>query len=270
MAISIPTVRKNAPYVYLVDGDGDKEYFLYIYMLLSGKTKARRTSADGSAYITIKVEDDNTAPNQNTPYYDKYPVTQPEASLLKAKLQAFGIEEEATPLTIEVLQESTNIDGDTKSSYKVSVAFSHSDNAGATNGKIVFNAPYLYLTNPNAEIGSSDDTDVEFVPRCHIPLEGGYDLQTPALDAVATVVNGCYTETIQLNNIGSNNLEVSALNLNSNLATYQDANRKAGHYEVVVEFPAPMAAMAMAAAPPRRKGRLRNRSSDTNPNGFID
>ncbi|MFN0016181.1 MAG: hypothetical protein ACKVU2_16700 [Saprospiraceae bacterium] len=262
MSIIIPPVRKSAPYIYLTKGPNEAKYTIFVYIPLLAGTVASRTGTPGTLPLRFRVED-GANPN-SFPFYTKEELDPPEnPPLLLEMKNEFGIEENHLdkPIVVEVTHAATIIDSDTKPSYKVALPFSDADSEdapGAAADLIAMNCPYLYLTNPNAEIGG---TDPNYAPRCHIPLEQGIGFSASAVD---NSENGKYIEIVVLESNGSTATEVPSHLIKANQGIYSDDGRKTGRFEVIIP---PI--VTAAGAKPRRRGRLPNRSSDTNPSSFL-
>lgn len=127
-----------------------------------------------------------------------------------------------------------------------------------------YNCPYLYLKVPNAESGEQGNGTVTYDPYCLVPLENSHYFASN----VDNTNNGKYIQQILFSPDGGNGTpnytEVDPNIIPSNLNTYNQIGFIDGYFDVEVSE------NSTSTTRPRRKGRIRNIDSDTNPNSFID
>ncbi|MFN0033587.1 MAG: hypothetical protein ACKVUS_00885 [Saprospiraceae bacterium] len=174
-------------------------------------------------------------------------------------------------LSVEVkksqyLPPAVEADPDKYGDREVTLQYRDADLQAPIPGDVAFNCPYTYLTNPSAILGLEV---IDFAGRCHVPLQGcDYDpaLQTPMVNSTFQETNSPQSgeQEVKISPLpASTKTEVNPIHIDCNQEKYLDANIQTGFFEVTVTQP------PVAAAAPPRKSKLRNRSSDTHPNGFV-
>lgn len=249
MARSIGTVRDHAPYVYLTKTSADSSRTFVMFMMVSvanGKKVVYNNTvnyAGGVATIDVSVQNDNNA----------------TAGRFTHKLDIdFTNDNNYNPATYAVRVNVTYTNGGTSVTYTSKYILEDAVDVDPTNGdsgeKTAYECPYLYLTNPNAESGQPGNN---YNPCCLVPVKN-YDKNTESY----TESGGQFEQTINLSSSAppSGTKEIPPSWISANAQYYSDTAPVDKFFEVTVNY----------TDGKKKKGIIRNVSSDTNPNSFID
>jgi hypothetical protein len=271
------SVIENAPYVYLAKHTAEPKYHLFTRVFIAAANRVINWGApiytNGATLIqgTI-VAGASPAGNYDNHYIELTP---------DGRGYTFDT---AFEIIITVL----NAD---MTQRRTTVFYADSDTVDIDNESIVAgiarNCPYLYLSNPESLAGGDDK---KFRPRCMVPTLG-YTLIDQQL-VLTTADSGICEQQIELINDGSAASFIPTGSIQANaIIEYFENPPVEGHFGVQVFLTDPgissiggiNTAMQLAAnfnsyrgpesaanrVSATRRGRLRNKSSDPNPTGFI-
>lgn len=248
MSRSIGTVRDHAPYIYLTKETGNPNRKFVLFMLVSvanGKKVVYNntiTYTSGVATINVSVQNDNNATAGRFGH--------------KLTLDYTG-DNNFDPATYCVRVNVSYTNNGTTVTYTSKYILEDAVDTDPTGGsaeKVAYECPYLYLTNPNAESGQPGNT---YNPCCLVPLLN-FDKNTQSY----TETGGQADQTINMSSSAppSGTKEIDPSWISANGQFYSDPAPVDKAFEVTVNY----------ADNKKKKGRIRNVSSDTNPNTFID
>ncbi|MCC6459586.1 MAG: hypothetical protein IT260_03880 [Saprospiraceae bacterium] len=265
MPVAIPKVRYNAPHIYLTKGTAEIQYTLFLYIPLLAGTKVVLSSDPDALLVLCTIVDGTNTPDADF-FYTRLPFNLPTLTLVNAWAKEYIIEEDPS-ISIQIDNKATVANPDAKPKYKLAISLKDTDKKDAPTGPVAYNCPHIYLTNPNEEILDPTPNSPDFAPRCFIPLSGmSYNSADQPGSNTASIPGNCLQRVELYDNPASTQTKVDPDHIHANNITYLDNNLIVGYFEVTV---AHNATADPAPTAPVKKGKLRNRSSDTHPSGLI-
>jgi hypothetical protein len=239
-------VRMNAPYAYLANKNVDSKYQLFIcvpcYDNINPATPTPQLY-NGTVQVTFHLTGHATdSGNPNYKFYS-FEVVVPT-----------GTSPSVAEINIKVVKDSNYYApaGDTDAfDHEITLLFADADAQmpDLYADPKAFNSPYLYLTNPTAMDGG-----LNYTGRCLVNMKES-SLKTQG----KSTTGGVCSQTIELNAVtgaAETMLNPSLLDVNS--GTYADSSSKNGNMNATVR-----------KGGSTTTGKLKNKSSDTNPTIFI-
>ena len=256
----MPATQLHSPYIYL-NSPSVNLYDLFVLVpYQEGETVTIENTdyTNGTTFVTIKVIGSPNDPNSQVIQFPIYLQLDPvnETGGVSFDPSTFSIE-------VQCKKHEDNNGVVTVSTLASRMFYEDADDVLIpANGNIAFNCPYLYLLRPGATEGFPGGYEVEFDPYCLVPLENA-TYQASQFQVVQHATN--YRQEIifqPLNNGAQNQGQIDPDDIPSNMDTYVDQDEIDGFYAARVS--------SSTNDRPKRKGRIRNIDSDTNPNSFID
>lgn len=256
--------KTKAPYVYLAKNQGEaNEYYLFIAIIVPIDAEVKRLDntpayhAD-SVIVNFGVDTTNSQSNKFRTYTEKI--------VLDTSTHAQGAFDKNST-EIEVVVEEHNNNNVIRKSKKSTTFYKHADNTAIGQvGEFIEDAPYLYLSNPQAEVGGTG----RFRPRCLVFSKGRLKD-----DKIAIHSDSCFS-TIAIDLSAPSPKPSMIDNLACNKLEYEDKGVINGKFETVVTTSSAAPVIAgdtstfAAQASGSRRGVRTNKSSNTNPNQFLD
>jgi hypothetical protein len=241
-------IKTHAPYAHLVKND-NYEYTLYILIPILDDEKIDGELIEylnGSTLISFSVR--------------SYEGDLEKLFLKKIALKPKNFENGYTfdPDTFSVritCKNQSNVTRRTIIHYEDAIT---RDTAFSDDDEKVHNRPYMYLTNPNTETSTPEKG---FDPYCMFYLKG---FKNPSFSEDKASYEQSYTQVISLEVNGSTiGKWIDPAIITCNDKKYNDTRKIIGSFYVDIDI-------VTLGTGRKRRGRLRNSDSDTNPNTFID
>ncbi|MFM9949069.1 MAG: hypothetical protein ACKV1O_14100 [Saprospiraceae bacterium] len=274
--------KKYIPYVFLMKGEvGQSEYEVFICIIHGINEKVVDLSTESTMYINgttaLKFEIIQAEDAEAGKFYKRVSLDP------NSKAIAGDYTFDPVKFCVQVNTERKEMVDDEQVTLRQSIKVFYEaadENTGET-GQIAFDCPYLYLVNPHEVTGREFE---EYEPYCLVPLKEfkinifsqlsvnpadgipGQFRQEITLEALAIVD---VDDTSNINGIDTNTMtryrELDPASIEANDTIYLDPETIEGWTEVIVN---PLSTPGRNGK--KRRGRLSNVSSDTNPTSFID
>lgn len=248
MSRTIGAVRDHAPYLYLTKESETSTHKFVLFILVSvgaGKKVVynNNISYDGGVTtINVSVQDDSNGVAGRYPH---------KLLLDYTNDGRFSAASYCVQVKVSYTSGGTTVTNSSK--YTFEDTFDVDPTKGSTMVNVAYECPYLYLTNPNSEPGQPNDF---FNPSCLVLLHD-YDKDGQDYDET----DGNCVQTINLGTSappdGVTEIMPSWITVNSEF--YDDPSPVDKGFISTVNY---------KGGP--KKGRIRNMSSYSNPNSFID
>jgi hypothetical protein len=262
MARTLSTIRNYAPYVFLSTGGQQGEYKLFIAVPFEAGKKVvynnDLTYLNGTTMLSFSIVTDTSVTSAGKEY--KGIVLNPDNA---AKGGAYTFNSATFSIKVETQRNAVVAGQTVVITQKLHVFYDSADANTAATGDIAKDCPYIYLTNPITEAGGANS---EFTPFCLVPLENYEEDTQNYNDSVGGVQGQCLQEISLKSPLPAGKTEIAPANITANTVTYTDPGQIQGYFEVILEYP-PVSAGAPKV---KRKGKIRNVSSDPNQGNFIE
>ncbi len=275
-------LKNYVPYVFLMTGEaGQSEYEIFICIPHQVNEKVNDISvaegmySNGTTFLKFEIIEVESA---GVGKFYKRVSLHPNA-----KATAGGYTFNPATFCVQVeTQRDTVVNGQHVTLMQsTKIFYNTADEGTGENGQIAFDCPYQYLVNPHEVTGREV---AEYEPYCLVPLK---EFETNILSQLsvdpADGIPGQFRQEITLtpvalvdvddtsnpDGIDTNTMtkyrEIAPVIIEANSVIYTDPDIIEGWVEVIVN---PQSASGKNGK--KRKGRLSNASSDTNPTSFID
>lgn len=253
MSRTIGAVRDHAPYLYLTkeSENSTRKFVLFILVPVGVGKKVVFNNVpsynNGVTTVNVSIEDDTNGVAGRYPYkllLDYTSDTNFNAASYCVRVITSYTSNNTTKklITKYIFQDVSDVDP-TEGNSIVNVAYE---------------CPYMYLTNPNTESGEPGN---EYFPCCIILLNS-FDFSDASCVPDSGINDGRCHQTVNLKSgpPPAGVKEVDVDEIQANKRAYTDPDEVDQNFQVVVNYPDGK----------KKKGVIRNVSSDTNPSSFID